>query len=325
MIFQKNFIIYDLPHALPTEVSEERVAFLDLETKAYGRKNSSIQYLGLLRKESDGWYAYQWIQESPGEELEILQQFLALLPSFDCLVHYNGTSFDLPILQKRCQHYELSLNLTALESLDLYRIFAPLKKFPGLPHLDQHSLEQFLNLSRANQTDNDLTMLPKLLSLCSYLDLVKGNFRIQDVFLKEDTLTVTALLNSSVPNNCSLHFAAGYLSVESNQLRVLIYGIHDTMKYFYPDYKNYYYLPQEDCAIHRSVASYVDKAHRVPAKAANCYTRKTGFFLPMTDDGLKPAFAKNYKDGQYYLLCDEKFLSDPFRISAYLLNCFRAL
>ena len=27
------------------------------------------------------------------------------------------------------------------------------------------------------------------------------------------------------------------------------------LKFFYPDYKNYYYLPKEDCAMHKSVRS----------------------------------------------------------------------
>ena len=52
-------------------------------------------------------------------------------------------------------------------------------------------------------------------------------------------------------------------------------------KYFYPDYKNYSYLPDEDYAIHKSCAIYVDKAHRVPARPETCYTRKTGEFLPL--------------------------------------------
>ena len=38
--------------------------------------------------------------------------------------------------------------------------------------------------------------------------------------------------------------------------------INDSLKYFYTDYKNYYYLPKEDMAIHKSVAAYVDRDHK---------------------------------------------------------------
>ena len=46
-------------------------------------------------------------------------------------------------------------------------------------------------------------------------------------------------------------------------MRVPLY--EEEMKYFYSNYKNYYYLPDEDTAIHKSVASYVDKKYRVQA------------------------------------------------------------
>lgn len=55
---------------------------------------------------------------------------------------------------------------------------------------------------------------------------------------------------------------------------------HGTLKYFFPDHKDYYYLPQEDTAIHKSVAQFVDASCRQKATAANCYTKKAGVFLP---------------------------------------------
>ena len=53
-----------------------------------------------------------------------------------------------------------------------------------------------------------------------------------------------------------------------------------SLKYFFPDHKDYYYLPQEDTAIHKSVAQFVDTSCRQKATAANCYTKKEGIFLP---------------------------------------------
>ena len=54
------------------------------------------------------------------------------------------------------------------------------------------------------------------------------------------------------------------------------------MRHFYSDYKNYYYLPKEDMAIHKSVAAYVDHEYREKCKAYNCYVRKTGTFIHST-------------------------------------------
>ena len=36
----------------------------------------------------------------------------------------------------------------------------------------------------------------------------------------------------------------------------------EEMKFYYSDYKNYYYLPHEDMAIHKSVSMYVDPAFK---------------------------------------------------------------
>lgn len=68
------------------------------------------------------------------------------------------------------------------------------------------------------------------------------------------------------------------------------------MKYFYSNYKNYYYLPEEDTAIHKSVASYVDKDHQVQASAATCYTRKLSTYLPQWSILFEPFFKRNYNE-----------------------------
>lgn len=62
------------------------------------------------------------------------------------------------------------------------------------------------------------------------------------------------------------------------------------MRHFYSDYKNYYYLPKEDMAIHKSVAAYVDHEYREKCKAYNCYVRKTGTFIRQYSDFMKPEF-----------------------------------
>ena len=56
------------------------------------------------------------------------------------------------------------------------------------------------------------------------------------------------------------------------------------LKTFFKDYKDYYYLPAEDTAIHKSVGEFVDKKARVQATARTAYIKKTGSFLPVYDD-----------------------------------------
>ena len=56
--------------------------------------------------------------------------------------------------------------------------------------------------------------------------------------------------------------------------------LHTEMKYFFKDYKNYYYLPMEHMAIHKSMAAYVDDAHKEKATKDNAFTTETGSFIP---------------------------------------------
>ena len=306
--------VITLPDKIP--FPPEKTAFLDLETKAFGRKNSRILYLGLIFQENGTWQVRQWLPEQTEEEKEMLQEVLTLLPRFSCLIHYNGNSFDLPVLTRRCTALALPLDLSSSESIDLYRCFAPLKKLLGFPHLDQRSLEGFLGLERSGAWNNDLLLLPGLLAFFPYLSLLDGGFTVTQAVFKEETadqpvLSVQAELLHPVPKPFSLHLPQGYLSCQGTGFGFLLYGIRDTLKYYYPDYQNYYYLPEEDQAIHKSVADCVDPAYRKKATRNTCYIKKTGIFLPQPSPWFHPVFYRDRKDKTCYLLMDEKLTGQP--------------
>ncbi|HAD53839.1 MAG TPA: hypothetical protein DCG10_01440, partial [Lachnospiraceae bacterium] len=87
-------------------------------------------------------------------------------------------------------------------------------------------------------------------------------------------------------------------------LKVPIY--EEELKYFYSNYTDYYYLPTEDVALHKSVAGFVDKEHRIQASAANCYTRKFSCYLPQWDILFTPFFKRDYKSKElFFELTDE--------------------
>jgi uncharacterized protein YprB with RNaseH-like and TPR domain len=68
------------------------------------------------------------------------------------------------------------------------------------------------------------------------------------------------------------------------------------LKHFFPDYRDYFYLPLEDRAIHKSVAQFVDKEYREKAKPANCYVKQSGNYLPQTEYLFSPVFQYSNKD-----------------------------
>ena len=62
--------------------------------------------------------------------------------------------------------------------------------------------------------------------------------------------------------------------------------------HFFPDYRNYFYLPDEDMAVHKSVGVFVDAAHRRRATADTCYQRITGRFLPQLSECFTPVLRR---------------------------------
>ena len=125
--------------------------------------------------------------------------------------------------------------------------------------------------------------------------------RFMNFSMETSFLTGTAIL-SCVPsskNGCS-------------QLHISLPSRRMELKYFFENYQDYYYLPYEDMAIHKSVGSFVDKNFRRKATRENCYIKKEGFFLPnLSLSSSRPAILyENFKDKQGYLEVNASLLED---------------
>jgi len=77
--------------------------------------------------------------------------------------------------------------------------------------------------------------------------------------------------------------------------------IHGELRFYYSDWRNYYYLPAEDMAVHKSVGEFVDRKNRTQAAASNCYTRTEGDFIAVPKNASKftPFFYRSYKGKPY--------------------------
>ena len=97
------------------------------------------------------------------------------------------------------------------------------------------------------------------------------------------------------------------------------------LRFYFENYKDYYYLPGEDEAIHKSVAAYVDKAFRKKATARTCYIRRSGAFVPVfspPDD--TPLFRESYSSKELFILPEEDFFSDMDALSLFLCSWLEA-
>lgn len=134
------------------------------------------------------------------------------------------------------------------------------------------------------------------------------------------------LTSKHLPENCILD-----LDADMGTLHIPV--ITGELKYFLPDPKEYFYLPSEDQAIHRSVAEFVEPSHRKKATAATCYQRKQGRFLPalaqyranrFASPQDTPVFLKTYRDKLcFYELPDALEPEYPFW-KEYLIQTLQA-
>ena len=99
----------------------------------------------------------------------------------------------------------------------------------------------------------------------------------------------------------------------------------EELKYFYANYKNYYYLPTEDMAIHKSIASFVDKDYREQATAENCYTRKFSLYLPQWEVLTEPFFKRDYRSRDLFFELTDDIKKDRDLFSRYASHILNAM
>ena len=130
----------------------------------------------------------------------------------------------------------------------------------------------------------DLLGLPALFSIIQNIQLLKQsvnkqNFSIQKNKQKENELQGKILLNSPLSINLFLNQPWGkmILTKEESIIKIVLYLCYKTL-YHFPNYKEYYYLPKQDEAIHKSIGKFVDPLRREQAKASNSILKEKDIF-----------------------------------------------
>ena len=92
---------------------------------------------------------------------------------------------------------------------------------------------------------------------------------------------------------------------------VSVFILEDTLYHYFPDWQNYYYLPAEDTAIHKSVASFVDPKWRQKATAQTCYTKRSGQYLPCPGADTAETMQRRWKDPVAWIPYSKALAEDP--------------
>lgn len=285
----------------------------------------------------DNWEITQVMAQSRSEEEALLKDFSGVLSGYDWMVAFNGERFDLPYLREKFEAHGMEDPFSRLKIVDLYQMVRPCRQMLGLERLSQKSVERFLQIRREDPynggelidvyrsvrdhrcTGDEEENALRALFLHNYEDVLGMlhmtpllSYRMASECTASVSIfpaqshTLEAAFRLTVPVPEAVRFVPQEqcsVSLSGDEAAVTVRMLSGCLYHFFPDYQNYYYLPAEDTAMHKSVASFVDPSHRERAKAHNCYVRKEGLFLPLPkelpDDSLPlfgPLFGRFYKD-----------------------------
>ncbi|MCC8027624.1 MAG: ribonuclease H-like domain-containing protein [Clostridium sp.] len=339
----------DLPDTYPLERigALKDLLFFDIETTGFSGDTSQLYLIGCTYHDGFGWKLIQWFADTKDSEGQLLEAFFTFMERFKVLVHFNGDGFDIPYLLKCCKRLGLNYDFDSIASLDIYKKIKPYRTLLGLENMKQKSIESFLGVNREDRysggqlidvyreylvthesflydllilhNEDDLKGMPSILPVLNYPDLMESPFALADQQLcsYDDVLgNNRPFLNLTFKNSYAVPVPLEYdgppvsLELHQDTLTCNIALFEGELKYFYPNYKDYYYLPMEDTAVHKSIGEYVEKSARTKATAKTCYTKKSGLFLPQFEPLWTPALQPDYKAPLTYTEYSPELLSD---------------
>ena len=327
----------NIPYPVEQVAPLKNILFFDIETTGFTAKRSSIYLIGCAFFDGASFRLIQWLAENYDEEPKILEAFFDMTKNFTHIVHFNGNNFDIPFIRQKCEVHQLPYTFDHLTGIDLYKRIVPYKAFLKLPNCKQKSVELFLGVQRKDTYNggnlinvyhdyvkapsdparhllllhnaDDIRGLIRTFPILAYYDMfhmplkakkVQANTYTDYYGVKRQELLLRVSLPAALPAPIHFHANTCYFNGEGKYatFRVPIY--QEEMKYFYASHKDYYYLPEEDMAVHKSVSVYVDRESRTQATPETCYTRKYSAYLPEWDLLVQPFFKRDYHSRELF-------------------------
>lgn len=366
---QQTFPLYEIGAFQRDYLTEDMLLF-DIETTGLSPRVDSVYLIGCSYINGNDIVIDLFFGENPEDEAAVFEAFMPILRSHSAIITFNGTTFDIPFLKKRCPAFCPVFDKKV--SVDLYRMARGMKSLLQLDSYKQKSIEKFLGSCREDKYSggeligmyleyimhqdpgaleilllhnfDDVKGMYDLVGLLAYRQLAEGHFRITGISIKntnecsaaEDlikknpqitgtaynesftSLTVTLETACPLPASVNLVNNIAALHLSGNGGRVSFPIHHGELKHFFQNFENYYYLPDEDYAVHKSVGEFVDPSHRRKATAKTCYVKKECDYLALP--GGTPSFLrKDYNDKQRFLPLPAK----AAEIQSFLVNYFQ--
>ena len=198
---------------IPEDFDPRRVLYLDTETTGLGGSGTVAFLVGLGFLTDHGFEVHQFLMRDYPEEPYLLRHVAAGLERFDVLCTFNGTTFDVPLLESRFLMNRMDRSCLELPHLDLLHMCRRLWKL-RLGRCNLGRLEEVI-LGQGRTDDIPGSEVPQ--RYFSYLKT--GQMSLLDGILKhnvQDILSLCVLLN---------HMADLYLHPEKIRFSEDVYSM----------------------------------------------------------------------------------------------------
>ena len=343
----------------------EKALFIDIETTGLKKEVTSLYLIGCGYYCDNGFMTRLFFADSSSEEAVIIKLFREHIKDFTHLIHFNGSKFDVPYLEYKAGIYEIGNLFDNMEQIDVYGLCKPLRYLLFPSSMRQKAIEDFLGIQREDkfgggelievykhyESDNnpdDLKLLVThnredvlgmhlIMPILYYLDfkdapLSYEGYRINKYNDFNGIECEEVIFGFSTPLSFPRSFIAKtdtmYVKVSSKtghiSIRLPLYK--ENMKIFFDNYKDYCYLPEEDTALHRSIAQSLPKDRYVRATKEKCYQNISGSFLKQPSNIFTPVLRTSFKDKKKYFKFPESFKKEAAeQFGRELINVFFAM
>ncbi len=166
--------------------------------------------------------------------------------------------------------------------------------------------------------EDDIRGLLCISPVLYYNDLFEKPIQILQAGVDQDILSIHFKVMANLPVPISFEKDLIHLTAFEKSAALTIHIYEGELKFFYDNYKDYYYLPEEDKVIHQSLAQFVDKDYRTKAKPSNCYVKKEGIFAPQYELLINPCFKMKYQDKLSFIEIHTDFLLQEENLELYV-------
>lgn len=344
------------------EYDLEDICFFDIETTGLASATSNIYLIGAgyFDKAQNEFNVIQWFADDYDSEKEMLERFVTFADRHKVLMQYNGNAFDIPFVRTKCKRHNVDFSrIENKKHLDIYVALRKYAKPLGLENKKLKSFENYIGIAREDKFDGGALIevyveyihnklmrkenepLLHLLLLHNYEDIVGLSQVSVLLFLKElgsmqvkyeqaeiyDECYLRLIYSGNFPYECSFMLDGNIeCRCSDNQIILIVQIRKDTMKYYFTDYKDYYYMIEEGKVIHKSVAVYTEPSVRRKAVKSECFVTKEGKFLPVKKSGCfsdkMHIFREDYTSKDYYIEIDGGLLCDSVFFEKYFAQVF---